>query len=73
MLTSAEAVSAALFILGDREGAAAMVSKMKWGPNFLVLNRELLRAYASAATAADVEAVERGTFGRDRNLEMVPA
>lgn len=43
ILSTAEAISAALYILGYQEEAKKMLSKFKWGPTFFELNVELLK------------------------------
>ncbi len=53
-LSSAEALAAAAFILGDRECAEHLMSRFKWGPAFIEMNRDRLEAYAAAETSADV-------------------
>lgn len=58
-LSTAEALAAALFILGERDLAGEIISLFKWGPVFLKLNREPLEAYASAADSAKVVALQR--------------
>jgi len=55
-LSSAEALAAALFIIGEKDHAERLMNKFKWGPVFLDINRELLEAYASAETSAEVVA-----------------
>ena len=46
-LTTAEAISAALYILGDRERSFEILDKFKWGHTFFELNKELLEEFAS--------------------------
>lgn len=46
-LTTVEAISAALFILGYEEQALDLLSKFNWGHTFYDLNRELLRDYSA--------------------------
>lgn len=53
-LSTAEALSAALFILGEEEQARQLMSKFKWGEGFLKLNAEPLREYASASNSREV-------------------
>jgi len=55
-LSSAEALAASLYILGERARAEELMSLFKWGPTFLDINRERLEAYASARTSAEVVA-----------------
>jgi pre-rRNA-processing protein TSR3 len=54
MLSSVEALAAALFIMGDRERASAVLSKVSWGIRFLEVNREPLDMYANAKDSTDV-------------------
>ena len=51
-LTTAEALSAALFILGHEGDAMAILDKFKWGHTFYELNQNMLKEY-SAATSQD--------------------
>jgi pre-rRNA-processing protein TSR3 len=59
ILSTAEALSAALFILGDPARAEEILSIFKWGPTFLELNREPLEAYARAADSKEVVGIQR--------------
>jgi len=58
-LSTAEALAAALFILGDRERAKEILAGFKWGSTFFELNREPLEAYAAATDSAEVVEVQR--------------
>uniref|UniRef100_A0A7J3ZIJ3 16S rRNA aminocarboxypropyltransferase n=1 Tax=Fervidicoccus fontis TaxID=683846 RepID=A0A7J3ZIJ3_9CREN len=49
VLSSAEAVAAALYILGCKELATRVLSCFKWGPEFFRLNERLLELYSSDA------------------------
>jgi len=53
-LSSAEAVAAALYIVGLKDEAHRVLSKFKWGPTFLELNRELLDEYSKAQSPEEV-------------------
>ncbi len=53
-LSTAEAFAAALYILGDVDGAEMVMSKFKWGPHFLQLNRQPLEDYRRAGSSAEV-------------------
>jgi pre-rRNA-processing protein TSR3 len=67
-LSSAEAVAAALYILGFREEAKAVLSLFKWGSSFISLNAELLEAYSTARSSNDVYGVECDLLVRRLNL-----
>ncbi len=54
VLSSVEALAAALVIFGRGEEARAILSKFTWGGQFLALNREPLDAYAGAEDSAGV-------------------
>jgi pre-rRNA-processing protein TSR3 len=53
-LSSVEALAAALYILGEKERAGELLSKVSWGVRFLEVNREPLDLYASAKDSSDV-------------------
>jgi pre-rRNA-processing protein TSR3 len=53
-LSSAEALAASLFIMGEKAHAEDLMNLFKWGPVFLDINRERLEAYASAANSTGV-------------------
>jgi pre-rRNA-processing protein TSR3 len=59
ILSTVEALSAALFILGDPVTAEEILRIFKWGPTFFELNREPLEAYASAADSNEVVSVQQ--------------
>ena len=62
-LSTVEALAAALYILGERKRAEALLSKFSWGHSFLELNRGLLEDYASAGSASGVLSVQEDYFG----------
>ena len=45
-LTTAEAISASLFILGFKKEAFDLLDKFKWGHTFFELNQNLLEEYS---------------------------
>lgn len=57
-LSTVEALSAALYIAGFHEQAEELLSKFKWGLQFITLNRELLDAYAQAKDSTEVVEVQ---------------
>lgn len=58
-LSTAEALGAALFILGETASARGILNLFKWGPGFLELNREPLEAYSGATDSAEVVTLQR--------------
>ena len=61
-LNTAEALAAALFVLGRPEQARALLRGFAGGETFFEVNRERLRRYASGGTPAEVVAAERALF-----------
>jgi len=59
-LSTVEALAAALYIAGFKEKAEHLLSIFKWGPNFIVLNREFLDAYARAKNSVEVVELQKG-------------
>lgn len=59
LLSSAEAIAAALYIVGYTEESLRILSLFKWGKTFLDLNRELLEAYSRASSIEDVLRIQR--------------
>lgn len=58
-LSTAEALAAALFILGDKAHAKEILNRFKWGSTFFELNHEPLEAYANAKDSTEVVALQR--------------
>ena len=58
-LSTVEALAGALYITGFGEQAMEMLSKFKWGPQFLILNKEFLDNYAKAKDSAGVVLAQR--------------
>lgn len=65
-LSTAEALAAALFILGDEARAKEILNIFKWGPTFLELNCEPLEAYANAKDSTEVVALQRQFMSQER-------
>jgi len=57
-LSTVEALAAALYIADFREQATKLLSKFKWGPQFITLNKQLLEDYAQAKDSAEVIKVQ---------------
>ncbi len=62
-LTSVEAISAALFILGEQDQAVRILEKFNWGLNFLKLNEEPLEEYANAKDSAEMLKIQSEYIG----------
>ncbi|MFQ5815294.1 MAG: DUF367 family protein [Candidatus Hydrothermarchaeaceae archaeon] len=61
-LSTAEALSASLYILGYKGEGKRILSKFKWGASFLSLNEEILEAYASADSSRELLRIQREYF-----------
>ena len=53
-LTTLEAFAAALYILSNIDKAEEILNLYKWGPNFLVLNKEPLEDYRKAENSTEI-------------------
>jgi pre-rRNA-processing protein TSR3 len=53
-LTTLEAFATAAYILDDIETAEKLLNLYKWGPNFLVLNKEPLEDYRKAKSSIEI-------------------
>ena len=59
-LSTAEALAAALYIIGYEDQAQRILSLWKWGTVFLETNREALDAYRKAKDSTDVVNIQGG-------------
>ena len=57
-LSSIEALAATLYILGEKERATAVLSKVNWGIRFIEVNQEPLDLYANAKNSTGVVAIQ---------------
>jgi pre-rRNA-processing protein TSR3 len=57
-LSSIEALAATLYILGEKERATAVLSKVNWGIRFIEVNQEPLDLYANAKNSTEVVAIQ---------------
>ena len=64
-LTTAEAISTVLFLLGREEQARDVLGAFRWGERFFELNREPLEAYAAAQSSAELVALQFEFFDLD--------
>jgi len=58
-LSSAEALAAALYIIGYREQAERIMGIFKWGSNFFMVNKEPLELYSQAKNWEEVLKIEK--------------
>lgn len=56
-LTTAEALSASLFILGFKEQSLELLNKFKWGHTFYELNQNLLDEYSKLENENQIELI----------------
>jgi pre-rRNA-processing protein TSR3 len=56
-LTTAEALSATLFILGLKKEALELLDKFKWGHTFCELNQNLLEEYSQITSESQVDEI----------------
>ena len=57
-LSSVEALAAALYIMGEKEQACIILSKVNWGIRFLEVNREPLDLYAGAKDSSEIVRIQ---------------
>jgi pre-rRNA-processing protein TSR3 len=63
-LNTAEALAAALWVLGDPDRARQLLNGFAGGPTFFEVNRERLDRYAGAGSSEAIVEQERASFGR---------
>ena len=63
-MSTAEALSASLYIIGHKDQAISLLSPFKFCDAFLDLNRELLEAYSSCYNESEVEEMQWNFFDR---------
>lgn len=57
-LNSAEAVMAALYILGEKDQASEFLGRFNWAPEFMRLNGNMLEDYSGAADSTEVVRIQ---------------
>ncbi len=62
-LTTAEALSATLYIVGYKDEACDLMNQFKWGPHFIELNENLLEAYYKAENSAEIVKIQSEFLG----------
>ncbi|HEV51451.1 MAG TPA: DUF367 family protein [Thermoprotei archaeon] len=72
-LSTAEALAAALYILGWKDKALEILNRFKWGAHFFTLNQDLLDKYASCLTSREVVEVQLSELERRRDARNPPS
>lgn len=81
-LSCAEALAAALLIIGCRSESERLLSKFKWGSAFFDINEELIEVYSRCSTSEELIAAqanylekckEDSVLNQNRNLDMPPS
>lgn len=66
-LTTAEALAAALYMIGREEQARETLGAFRWGSRFFELNQEPLDAYATATSSEELVNIQFEFFDIDRD------
>jgi pre-rRNA-processing protein TSR3 len=59
VLSSVEALAAALYIMGQKDRATELLSKVSWGIRFLEVNKEPLDLYTNAKDSIEVIKIQK--------------
>jgi pre-rRNA-processing protein TSR3 len=62
VLSTAEAIAGALYILNHKDKANEIMNKFKWGHTFIELNYNLLEDYSNAIDQNQIESIEKEYF-----------
>jgi pre-rRNA-processing protein TSR3 len=62
MLSTSEAISGALYILGHKAHALEIMNKFKWGHTFIDLNHDVLEDYSNATEQNQIKRIEKEYF-----------
>lgn len=62
MLSTVEAMSAALYIMGFKSKSKDILNKFRWGHTFIELNSEILEDYSNARGEDEIKVIEREYF-----------
>ena len=66
-MTTAEAISASLYLVGREEHARRILSAFRWGEQFFILNKEPLEAYAAAESSKELVDLQFEFFDIERD------
>lgn len=62
MLSTSEAIAAALYILGFKKQASEIMNKFKWGHTFIELNHNILEDYSNTTEQSRIKEIEKEYF-----------
>jgi pre-rRNA-processing protein TSR3 len=62
MLSTSEALTAALYILGYKEHSFEIMNKFKWGHTFIELNQNILDDYSNITDQEKIKEIEKEYF-----------
>jgi pre-rRNA-processing protein TSR3 len=62
IMSTSEAISAALYILGYKEQAHEIMNKFKWGHTFIELNYNILEEYSNTTEQQRIKEIEKEYF-----------
>jgi pre-rRNA-processing protein TSR3 len=62
MLSTSEAISGALYILGFKKQACEIMNKFKWGHTFIELNCNILEDYSNTTEQGRIKEIEKEYF-----------
>ena len=62
MLSTSEAISAALYVLEYKEQAHEIMNKFKWGHTFIELNYNILEDYSKTTEQKSIKEIEKEYF-----------
>ena len=65
-MTTAEALAAALYLIGKEEQARKLLGAFRWGEQFFILNKEPLDAYRDAKTSSELVDLQFEFFDIER-------
>jgi pre-rRNA-processing protein TSR3 len=65
-MTTAEALAAALYLIGKEEQARKLLGAFRWGEQFFILNKEPLDAYRDAKSSSELVDLQFEFFDIER-------
>ena len=69
LLSTAEALAAALYIMGKKDAAREILKGFKWGDSFFQLNQSMLERYSECQNSLEVVEAQREFLPEERGEE----